>query len=177
MQAPGAGLELQLAEFDVEGAAALLLALELGEQLSRLVLRGDEPERADDENQEEEEVQLRHASGPVRKIVGSKTASVRSAARSVALRARGLAATSAGAARRALPRILSGACGRSRARIGKSTGRRSWLQACRKRLTRRSSSEWKAITASRPPGARRAAAWGSISATSSSSRLTRIRRA
>jgi hypothetical protein len=28
------------------------------------MLGGDEPERADDENQEEEEVQLRHASGP-----------------------------------------------------------------------------------------------------------------
>jgi len=44
-------------------ARARLGALELGEQLARLVLGGDEPERADDENQEEEEVQLRHASG------------------------------------------------------------------------------------------------------------------
>src|SRR6185369_10807157 len=115
MQSPGAGFELQLAELDIQRAAALLLALELGEQLARLVLRGHEPERADDENQEEEEVQLRHASGPCSasarcNTAGSKSALLRSAARKVALRARGLAATSAPEARCALPRILSGGC-------------------------------------------------------------------
>ena len=80
-------------------------------------------------------------------------------------------------ARTALPRILSGGCGKSRARIGKSAGSPDSVQARRKRFTSRSSSEWKAITASRPPGASRAMACGSISAISSSSRLTRIRRA
>src|SRR4029079_19573375 len=94
------------------------------------MLGGDEPERADDENQEEEEVQLRHASGPcsVRACFStarSRMAYVRSAARTVALRARGLAATSASEARRALPRILSGGCGKSRARIGRAAGRLS----------------------------------------------------
>ena len=66
MQSQSAGLELQLAELDVERARSLLLAFEAGEQFPRHVLRGDEPERADDENQEEEEVQLRHGSGPIR---------------------------------------------------------------------------------------------------------------
>ena len=53
MQPPGARFQLQLAELDLQRAAALLLALEFGKQLARLVLRSDEPERADDENQEE----------------------------------------------------------------------------------------------------------------------------
>src|SRR5690348_15241812 len=52
MQAPGARLELQLAVLDFEGPRPFLLALELGEELAGLVLRGDEPERADEENQE-----------------------------------------------------------------------------------------------------------------------------
>jgi hypothetical protein len=129
VQPPGARLELQLAEFDVERAAALLLALERGEELTRLVLRGDEPERADDENQ------------ACFSSSGFRTAPLRSATRSVALRARGLAAISAAEARRALPTILSGACGKSRARIGKSRGSVSALQALRKRFTSRSSSE------------------------------------
>src|SRR5690349_4378606 len=91
VQAPGARLELQLPVLDLERAAALLLAVELGKELAGLVLGGDEPERADDENQEEEEVQLRHASGSCSVIrfrkAGSRGAAVRSATRSLALRA------------------------------------------------------------------------------------------
>ena len=46
---------------------AVVLALEVGEELARPVLRGDEPERAGDENREEEEVQFRHrAPGSIR---------------------------------------------------------------------------------------------------------------
>jgi hypothetical protein len=56
VQTPGARLELQAAELHVEIARATVLALEVGEQLPRLVLRSDEPERAGDDNYEEEEV-------------------------------------------------------------------------------------------------------------------------
>ena len=57
--------------------------------------------------------------------------------------------------RRAPPcrRFVSGGCGISLARSGKSRGSSGCAQARRKRLTMRSSSEWKLITASRPPGA------------------------
>ena len=51
MQAPGAGLELQLAVLDLELARARPARARAREQLARLVLRGDEPERAGDENQ------------------------------------------------------------------------------------------------------------------------------
>src|SRR5512147_34915 len=66
VQSPGARLELQLPVLDVELARASALGLQRGERLARLVLRGDEPERAGEENEEEEKVQLRHASGSVR---------------------------------------------------------------------------------------------------------------
>ena len=67
MQAPGARLELQAPEFGLKLARGSLLALELREGAPRLVLRSDEPERAGDENREEEEVQFRHrASGSIR---------------------------------------------------------------------------------------------------------------
>src|SRR5262249_24022303 len=155
---PGARLELEAPVLDLERSRALLLAVELEILLPGLVLGGDEPERADDENQEEEEVQLRHASGScsenrLRKA-GSRGAAVRSATRSFALRARGLALTSASVGRARRPTILRGASGISLARIGKSSGRGARLPAARKRLTRRSSSEWKLITASLPPAAR-----------------------
>src|SRR5262249_22885814 len=163
--APGARLELEAPVLDLEGARALLLAFELEVLLPGLVLGGDEPERADDENQEEEEVQLRHASGSFSEIrfrkAGSRGAAVRAAGRSFAMRARGLVFTSASVGRMTRPAILSGACGISLARIGKSSGTSGRLQARRKRFTSRSSSEWKLITASLAPGARRASAWGS----------------
>src|SRR5204863_5794218 len=46
VQSPCARLELQLPVLDFQRAAALLLAVELGEHLAGLVLGGDEPERA-----------------------------------------------------------------------------------------------------------------------------------
>jgi len=66
MQAPGARLELQPAVLDIEVTGAVLLPFELREELPRLVLRRDEPDRAGDENREEEEIQFRHrASGSI----------------------------------------------------------------------------------------------------------------
>jgi hypothetical protein len=67
VQPPGAGLELQAAVVRLELARGGLLALELREGAPPLVLRSDEPERAGDENREEEEVQFRHrAPGSIR---------------------------------------------------------------------------------------------------------------
>ena len=66
VQAPGARFELQPAVLDVELAGAVLLALEIAEHLARAVLGSNEPDRASDENREEEEVQFRHrASGSI----------------------------------------------------------------------------------------------------------------
>lgn len=67
MQAPRARLELQAPELGLEFARGRMLALELRKCAPPLVLRSDEPERAGDENREEEEVQFRHrASGSIR---------------------------------------------------------------------------------------------------------------
>ena len=66
MQAPGARLELQAPELGLELARARMLALEL-EKRAPACAASDEPERAGDENREEEEVQFRHrAPGSIR---------------------------------------------------------------------------------------------------------------
>src|SRR6185295_3413732 len=109
MQPPGARFELQAPVLHVELARAVVLALEIGEELACLVLRGDEPERAGDENREEEEVQFRH------RAAGSAT-------RRVALRARGFLLVSSGDARCARPTSLRTGCGISLARSGRSRG-------------------------------------------------------
>src|SRR3972149_4837616 len=57
---PGARLELQLSVFDLEAARSLLLLLEFNEQLSRLVLRGHQPERTGGEQREQQQVQPHH---------------------------------------------------------------------------------------------------------------------
>jgi len=66
VHAPGCSLELQTPVFVVELTFAALCLVEFGEQFACAMLGGDEPERAADQNQEEEEVQLCHASGPMR---------------------------------------------------------------------------------------------------------------
>src|ERR1044071_8638010 len=173
MQPPGARFELQASVVHVELARAIVRALEVGEELARPVLRGDEPERAGDENREEEEVQFRHrAPGSIRVFCKMRGTAVRSATRRVALRARGFLIVSASDARWARPTIFRTGCGISLARSGKSRGPSGRDRDCMNRLTMRSSSEWKLMTGSRPPSARRATARGSISDTSSSSRLT-----
>ena len=100
--------------------------------------------------------------------------SVRSATRMMALRARGLAATSAALGRtRASARSRVGAGSAKGAR--RSTTAREWrAMNC---LTMRSSSEWKLITTSRPPGCRTCRLASSACSSSSSSALTKIRTA
>src|SRR5205823_7290563 len=116
MLAPGARLELQATVLDLELARVLVLALKRGEELPRAVLRSDEPERAGDENREEEEVQFRHrAPGSIRNF-GCKGPAVRSATRRMALRARGFLLVSSADARTARATILSAGCGISAAR-------------------------------------------------------------
>src|SRR5207247_3310011 len=123
VQARGARLELQLAVLDVELARAVLLALQIREQLSCPVLRSDEPERASDENREEEEVQFRHrAPGSIRKCCRLKGPAVRSATLRMALRARGFLVVSCADARTARPMSLSDGCGISLARRGSFRG-------------------------------------------------------
>jgi hypothetical protein len=56
MQPPGAGLELQPAEIEVELASPGMLPLQVREELPCFMPRSDEPERAGDDNREEEEV-------------------------------------------------------------------------------------------------------------------------
>src|SRR5262245_1034007 len=60
---PGALLELQLTVFDLERFRARLLALELGEELARVVLGADQPERAGGEQREEAQGETGHRGG------------------------------------------------------------------------------------------------------------------
>src|SRR5689334_2755281 len=78
---PRALLELELSPFDLELPGELLLFLQLDVELARLMLRGDERKSARDQNDEEHEIDPRHAAT--------------SATRMIALRARGFAMTSA----------------------------------------------------------------------------------
>ena len=104
-------------------------------------------------------------------------AAVRTAARSLAERARGLAATSASEASIA-PRVSRVKVGGSDRASGRCRDpRATWLRSCRKRLTMRSSSEWKATTTRRPPSLSTASAAPSACASSSSSRLMKMRSA
>src|SRR5207302_8967369 len=92
MRAGVTRVELQPAVLDIEIARTVLRPLEVREQLARSELRADEPDRAGDENREEEEIQFRHrASGSILSGKGKQGAEVRSATRSVAQRVRGLA--------------------------------------------------------------------------------------
>ncbi len=103
-------------------------------------------------------------------------AAVRSAARNLAERARGLCAISASAGttgRLVRMRKVGGACTISgRCREPPPAPPRS----ARKVLTIRSSSEWKATTARRPPGLRMRSAAARPSASSHSSSLTKMRK-
>src|SRR5690606_5391608 len=97
-----------------------------------------------------------------------------SATRSTALRARGLAATSAASAFPPPPIARSG--GTTSAAPGRRrlpAGAPAWRAMTR--LTVRSSSEWKLITARRPPGLGAARAASSPVSRSASSRLTWMR--
>src|SRR5216684_1342757 len=108
---------------------------------------------------------------------GCAAALVRSAARSLAERARGLAASSASSGTTGrLVRIWK--LGAARTLSGKCReGAAGLPRAARNVLTMRSSSEWNAIVTSRPPGASRRSAAPSASARLRSSSLTKMRKA
>src|SRR5690606_4205618 len=138
---PGGLLQLQAAEIDVELVALVDQPGQLDEQLAMLVARVHHADRGDHvRGQQYEDEEAGHVA----------TAGY-SATRSTALRARGLAASSAASAFRAPPiarRVGTKpvASGRRRLPAG------AFECAAMKRLTIRSSSEWKLITTSRPPG-------------------------
>src|SRR5689334_16707972 len=161
MRRPGARLELQLTPLDVNLIGEVLLFLQLDVELARLMLGSDQTECAGDQRGEQHEIEPgHHRAGP----------SVLSAIRMTALRARGLAAISASVGFIALPMRRRPGCGRSRARTGRRRGSRSgFALSRRKRLTMRSSREWKLITTRRPPGARSSMHCGRTSDNSSSS--------
>ena len=145
---PGALLELQLAPLDLELLGELLLLLQLDVELARLVLRGDERERAGDQDGEQDQIQPRHHASR-----GSRQSVLRDAHHGAARARIGRDLGGGGPLR--LPDQLELRL-RQLARRAPAAARGSRSAATRsrrKRLTMRSSSEWKLITTSRPPGA------------------------
>ena len=152
--------------YSVSYAARLgLRALELDEEPPRLVPRRHERQRARDQHREQHEV--RRASSPrggtPRRPPRIRAASRRAADARCARATRRIGAARARIARDlrgadgliARPTSASGAPGSAALRIGSRAGAGSPANGCdaraKKRLTMRSSSEWKLITASRPP--------------------------
>src|SRR5690606_10369100 len=159
-------LELQAAEVDVELVPRVFELRQLHEQLPVLMARTDHADRGDhvgDDQDGDDEA------GHCRSSVASF-----SATRRTALRARGLPASSVESALRAPPIARSvgtkpSVSGRRRLPAG------AFAWRAMKRLTMRSSSEWKLITARRPPGLSAASAASSPASRSPSSRLTWMR--
>src|SRR5690606_33843856 len=162
---PGRLLQLQAAEFDVELVARLVQPVEGDEGEPVLVAVAHHQQRGrhvGDHQHREQHVAVHAAS--------------LSATRSTALRARGFAASSASPAFCAPPTSF---------RVGlnaTSTGMRRLAGgafACLAMycLTMRSSSEWKLITASRPPGFSFTSAASRPASRSTSSRLMKMRMA
>ncbi len=90
--------------------------------------------------------------------------------------ARGLSAISPGVATTARPVISSASGSRPQTHTGKSGGQtQPRARSARKRFTRRSSSEWKEIAASRPPSRSTSHASGSARSSESSSEFTAMR--
>src|SRR5690606_20119485 len=166
---PGGLLQLQAAELDVQLVALALQAAQGDVGLAVLVPGPDHAEGAGQHRHHQ------HDRGQDAQVHGRASASF-SATRSTALRARGLLATSSSLARWAPPissRSGTKACCTGIRRL--PAGARAWRAM--KCLTMRSSSEWKLITASRPPGRRRDRAASRPRSRSSSSRLTWMRMA
>src|SRR5690606_31968196 len=159
MHRPRALLKLQLAVLDLVLPGDLLFLLQFDEQLARLVLRGDDDQRAGHEDAGKDQVDLDHAASL-------------SATRMTALRARGLDATSASEGYTGLPTSFSFGLGSWSARSGRRAGResgRAWSRM--KFLTMRTSREWKLITTRRPPVSSASTPWGNAISNSSSSLL------
>src|SRR5437763_3031307 len=156
-------VRLQPLELGVELPLLALRVVELGEQAPRVVRHTHEVQAAREEHDEQHHVDSGHA-----------VTSVRSATRMTAERARGLAATSV-----ALGLVRPSDF--SRVGFGGANGtRRSTsllLSRAMKVFTMRSSREWKLMTTRRPPGTSKASAAFSPCSSSSSSALTKIRRA
>src|SRR5690606_13203060 len=167
---PGGLLQLQPAELDVELVALALQARQLHVEFAMLVARVDHADRGDhagDHQHGGDEAGHGRASAPAASF---------SATRSTALRARGLPASSSGRALAAAP--IARSVGTKPVASGRRRlpgGALAWVAM--KRLTMRSSSEWKLITASRPPGLSASCAAASPRSRSSSSRLTWMRMA
>src|SRR6185369_4750523 len=125
-------LGLEALEFALQPRSFALGLVDLGEQAPRVVGAANQQQAAEDHRQQQHEVELRHG------------ASVRSATRRMAERARGLAATSSAEG-------LMRPSASSRIALGGANGARrsttSRLSRAMKVLTMRSSSEWKLITA------------------------------
>src|SRR6185437_4178142 len=149
-------------DLPVEMAQLLLLCLDAVFQLEQA--EAGEADQAEPEQPAEPD----HAASP------QAGASLRSAPRSRAERARGLAAISAA------PGVASSPGQRRKLGAWAAPASGWWrevpgarpLRSRRKLLTRRSSSEWKETTASRPPGASRASADASPRSSSPSSSFT-----
>src|SRR5690606_31761985 len=158
---------LQLAERDVEFVARLLQPADLDEQHAVAMARVHHAERGHDicQHQYRQQQAASHAA--------SCTGSF-SATRSTALRARGLLAVSSSSAFCAPPIACRTGVNSTSTGIRRlAGGALAWrLMNC---LTMRSSSEWKLITASRPPGLSFAIAASRPASRSASSRLMKIR--
>src|SRR5690606_13797374 len=158
-------LELQAAELDVQFVAR---GLELGqavEELPVLVAREHHRDRGGHVGQDQQREQQPQ---------GHAASASFSATRSTALRARGLRASSAS------PALVAPPMARSVGVNATASGRRrlaggALARAAMNCLVIRSSSEWKLITASRPPAFSRATAASRPASRSSSSRLMKIR--
>ena len=111
--------------------------------------------------------------------VAGLTARLRSSLRAARRRAdfeRGLPSTSPGVGTTERRKISSASGVRPQPQTGRSGGQmQPWARSARKRLTRRSSSEWKAMAASRPCSASSSHASGSAASSWPSSSLTAIR--
>src|SRR6185369_12002107 len=164
-----AQLGLQPLAVGVERALLVLRLVELGEEASRFVRDAHQVETAHEQDQQEEDVEPGHAAAPA-----PSGTSVRSATRITAERARGLVAASVGPGL-TRPRARN-RCGRGAAN-GARRSNSLLLSRAMKVLTILSSSEWKLMTTSLPPGASSASAAFRACSSSSSSALTKIRRA
>src|SRR5690606_6537669 len=164
---PGALLELQLSPFHGQRIALGLQLLQLHEGGAVAMAGFHDRQRAAHAGQQQHGNQHPDV---------HDAASSRSATRNTALRARTLRATSSSLARLALPTSRStgggGFQGRPRGSPGGGGAGRAWARM--KRFTRRSSSEWELITASRPPGSSTSRVCASTCSRSSNSLLISI---
>jgi hypothetical protein len=140
-------IQLQLRPFDIELARLRLRAFQFDEQVARLVLRVHQRQAASDQQNRQHQIDLAaHAPSGIGKAAARDAHHRRAGARVlVDFASDGFILDSS----------LSSGCGRSTARIGRRRSGCSTLALdAKKRLTMRSSSEWKLMMAMIAPGAR-----------------------